>query len=222
MYRRDENEKFKEQELQEWISEQIVDDKMLWKSSWGDQLQFFRDTLTYIFGAGLHWTECKELATVISTHRSKSIILPVVKMHRGDLGLTMIFRNNFYNWKVSVISEVPVNADYEGLCHTTPPIEKEYTGDELASCYFEGFPKNLIFSYYKTSDRKKYSAEVHGEHALWAFVFATLKGRGAIEPYEWTTKEKHRKQLDEDRVKSDAWSKKQDEKEAKAKEKKPV
>lgn len=190
--------------LQKWISSQIVGDEKLWKGAWGDQCQFIRDSLTGVFGYGLHWTEVKELADVISVHRSKSIMLPVVRMHRGDLGLTMIFRNNFYNWKVSVISEIPVNADYVGLCHTTPPIEKDYTGDSLASVYFEGFPKELIFGYY-CQNKKQYSAEVHGEHAIWAFVLATLKGRGAVEPFEWNTRETHKKKLDEDRIKSDAY-----------------
>jgi hypothetical protein len=218
MYRRNEKDPVTSVPLQEWIAAAVVGDEMLWKGAWGSQLQFIRDTLAYAFGHGLHWTECKDIATVISTHRSKSIELPVVKMHRGDLGLTMVFRNNFHDWKVSVISEIPVNADYEGLCHTTPPIDKSYTGDELSSVYFEGFPKEFIFSYYKPSNRKRYSASVGGTHALWAFVRETLKGRHAIVPYEWYDRETHLRRLEEDRVKSDAWSKREDEKEKAKKE----
>lgn len=206
MYRRNPNEEETNIPIQKWINSQTVGDEMLWKGAWGRQLEFVRDSLTAVFCYGLHWTEAQEATTVISTHRSKSIVLPVYKMYRGDLGLTMVFGNNFYNWKVSVISEIPVNADYEGLCHTTPPIEKDYTGDELASVYFEGFPPKYIFSYYKSSNRKQYSAEVGGNYAIWAFVLATLKGRGAVEPFEWHTRETHIKQLEEDRRKTDEWA----------------
>lgn len=183
-----------EQKLQMWINEQIVDDKMLWKGAWGEQLQFFRDSITGLFCYGMDYEDCDGIATVISTHRSKSIILPVYKLHREDIGLTLVARSNFYDWKLSVISEIPINADFRGLFHTTPPIEPEYTGNELASVYFEGFPKKYIFGY-QGENRKQFSASI-GQEALWTTIFLILRDRGIIEAREWRTKESHRKELD--------------------------
>lgn len=183
--------------LQKWISEQVVGDEMRWKGAWGDQVAFFRDKVARLFYAGLDYEDCDGIATVISTHRSKSIILPVYKLHRADIGLTMIFRENFYNWKMSVISEKPIIADFSGLFHTTPPLDPSYTGNPLADCYFEGFPGNLIFGYYEPSDKKKWSAEIWGDQALWTTVFLLLRSMDVIKAAEWHTRESHRKELDE-------------------------
>ena len=146
------------QDLQEWMNAQMVGDDMLWKGAWGRQLSFARDSLASLVGVGLKYEERKKIATVISEHRSKSIMLPVYCLTREDLGLKLILRDNFYNWKLSVISEVPIEADFAGLFQTSPPVEPEYTGDPLHPVYFEGFPNDLIFSYYDKSDKKKWSA----------------------------------------------------------------
>lgn len=182
--------------LQKWISEQVVGDEMLWKGAWGRQLEFFRDRITNLFCVGIDYDDREGIATVISTHRSKSIILPVLKLHRGDLGLTMVFRNNFYNWKMSVISEIPIVADFGGLFHTTPPVEPDYTGNELADVYFEGFPSKYIFSYYEPSDKKTWSAEIGSDYGLWTTIFILLKARGVVKPVTWHTRESHRIALD--------------------------
>lgn len=182
--------------LQEWINSQIVDDEMLWKTAFGHQVSFIRDTLAPLVCSGLHYSLSDQAATVISTHRSKSIQLPVVQLSRPDMDLRLIVRDNFYNWKLSVISSTPIEADFDGLFQTTPPIEPEYTGNPLASVYFEGFPENLVFGYYTPSDKKTWSAEIGGTHRLWTTVFLILKSLGVIKPKEWNTREKHKLELE--------------------------
>lgn len=186
-------------QLQAWANAQTIGDDMLWKGSWGNQIQFFRDNIAQLFCCGIDYEDQASHCTVISTHRSKSIILPVYKLHREDYGLTMVFRNNFYNWKMSVISERPIITNFDGLFHTTPPIEPDYTGNELADCYFEGFPHEYIFGYYSEleSYRKKFSAEIWGNQPLWTAVFLMLRDLGIVKAAEWHTKESHRKELDE-------------------------
>lgn len=184
--------------IQEWMSKQMVGDEMLWKGAWGRQLSFVRDDLTAVLATSLRYEDTKKITTVISTHRSKSIILPVYCMTREDLGLKLILRNNFYNWKLSVISEFPIEAPFEGLFYTTPPIEPEYTGNPLSPVYFEGFPSDLIFGYYTPSDGRKWSAEIWDNHSLWTTLFILMKSRGAIKPFVWHTKESHRKALEEE------------------------
>lgn len=190
--------------LQDWINEQTISDEMLWKGAWGRQVEFVRDRITGLFCADLHYDERKNITTVISTHRSKSIILPVYKLHRADIGLTLILRDNFYNWKMSVISEKPLEVNFDGLCHTTPPVEPDYTGDYLASCYFEGFPPEYIFGYYSQSDKKKFSAEIGGDSALWTAVFLIMRTVGTVKAFSWRTRVSHRAELDAETARREA------------------
>src|SRR6185369_7381601 len=100
----------------------------------------------------------------------KSVKLPVYQLSRPDLGLRLILRGNFHDWKLSVISNKPIAADFTGLFRTTPPTHPKYHGNELASCYFEGFPEELVFGYYEPSDKCQWSAAIGGQQALWATV----------------------------------------------------
>jgi hypothetical protein len=127
------------------------------------------------------------------------VTLPVYVIDRKDLGLTIVLRDNFYNWKLSVMSERPVLADFTGLFKVVPPFEPEYTGNPLASVYFEGFPESLVFGYYATSDWRIWSAEIWGDNPLWTALFLLLKSVGGIRPAQWRTKESHRRELDAER-----------------------
>lgn len=157
--------------LQSWINEHTVGNEMQWKGSFGAQLGFVRDTLSRLVGTGLKWEEIERVVDVISTHQSKSIILPVYSMERPDLGLRMIARDNFYNWKLSVISEKPITADFTGLFETG--------GEAIPECYFEGFPGEFVFGTYEQNPRR-WSAEIHGDHRLWTTVFLIMRSLGVI------------------------------------------
>lgn len=182
--------------LQAWSSAQTIGDEMLWKGAWGAQVQYLRDRLSTLVGAGLDYEDSRDIAHVISTHRSKSIVLPVCELARPDLGLRLILRNNFYDWKISVVSKRPIVADFSGLFHTTPPIDPTYTGNQLAPVYFEGFLREWVFGYYAESDGRQWSASVGGDAAIWATVFLVMRALGAIKPLIWHTQESHRKELD--------------------------
>jgi hypothetical protein len=182
--------------IQEWALETTPSDDMLWKGAWGAQIKFIGDTLQELIGVGLEHEERRKLARVISTHVSKSILLPVVEIARPDLGVRFILRENFYNWKLSVISERPVEANFDGLFPITPPTEPDYTGNPLSPVYFEGFPADLIFGYFEPSDRRRWSAEIWSEHVLWTTIFLVLKAVGGIKPHVWTTRESHRAALE--------------------------
>jgi hypothetical protein len=192
--------------LQDWFNAQreSTADEMLWKGASGEQIMFARDDLRYLVAAALDYEEAKGVCTVIATHRSKSVELPVYCWSRPDLGLQLVARGNFYNWKLSVLSEAPIVADFSGLFKTTPPTEPDYTGDPLHSCYFEGFPKELIFGYYEPSDKRRWSAEIGGDHGIWTAVFLLMRSLGAIKANPWRTRESHRAELEADRVRRDA------------------
>lgn len=176
------------QDLQAWINAQNIDDKMSWKSGACNQALFVRDKVSSFIGVGLHWEQQRSLVRVIAEHRSKSIDLPVYQISREDLKVSFTLRNNFYNWKLSVISERPIEADFTGLFHTTPPIDPKFTGDSLHPAYFEGFPEELIFSYY-SNNKNKFSAEISDNYRLCMVLFLCLRDLGAVKPLVWHTPE---------------------------------
>ncbi len=176
-----------ESRLQKWINEQTAKDTMLWKGAFMEQILFVRDRLVYLVGGGLPFEQMDAVADVVSTHHSKSIALPVYDLRRPDLGLRLVLRGNFYNWKLSVISDAPIVADFSGLFHTTPPVDPSYTGDELAGVYFEGFPKDLIFGYYEPSDKKRWSAQLGDDYDVHMAIFLIMRALGAVKPRVWST-----------------------------------
>ncbi len=194
--------------LQQWISSQTVGDEMLWKGAFGHQVGFMRDRLNYLLASGLEAMP-EDLATVISTHMSKSIRLPVVSFNRPDLGIRFVVRDNFYNWKLSVVDETRRirrgAPDFTGLFKTRPPPEPDYTGDPLAYVYFEGFPGDLVFGYYDASDGSRWSAEISGNNEMWTTLFLCMRAVGAIRPRVFHTRASHQASLEErtklDRVK---------------------
>ena len=142
-------------------------------------------------------------AKVISEHMSKSVHLPVYQFERPDLGLRFTLRNNFYNWKLSVESEVPLTTDFSCLFPTRMPKDPEYQGNALADCYFEGFPKDRIFGYYESNPRK-FSAEIWDNYSLMTVLYLIMKEKGALRPMYGHTPEEHQAQMEVDSM---AWDK---------------
>lgn len=184
--------------LQAWFNQQRekTPSEMIWKDASSHQIMFARDQLCYLVGAGLDYEEARDLCTVIATHTSKSVELPVYNFERPDLGLRLVARENFFNWKLSVISETPIVADFGGLFKTTPPVAPEYTGNPLSSCYFEGFPRELVFGYYEASDKRQWSAEIGGDYGMYTTLFLIMRSLGAIKARAWHTPESHRAELE--------------------------
>lgn len=171
----------------EWFENNVPNDRLYYASGCKHQITFARNVLGGLVANDLDYEVRNSIATVISTHRSKSVLLPVFSLKR--LGLQLILRNNFYNWKMSVVSDNPIETDFSGLFHTIPPLDPDYTGDPLSSVYFEGFPESLVFGYYGPSDKRLWSAEIFSDHELWCTVFLISRALGYIRPAIWATKE---------------------------------
>ncbi len=187
--------------LQQWALENKPADDLIYKQGYWDQIMFMRDTLTPLVSVGLKRPKKDEpridITNVISTHMSKSVTLPVLEFSRVDLGLRLIMRNNFYNWKLSVMSEKPIKADFTGLFYESSPREPEYTGNCLSSCYFEGFPKSLVFGY-RGESTLNWSAEIYGKYDMYTTLWLIMKSMEQIKPMIQHTKEEHKKALDEE------------------------
>lgn len=184
--------------INEWVADHPVGPDMLWKEGVGHQIKFVRDTLSQLMSMGLSYEDYVKMGvcTVVSTHRSKSIDLPVYSLHRPDLGLRLILRDNFYNWKMSVISEHPITADLQDVFHCHPPREPDYTGDDLRSVYFEGFPPDLVFGYYGESDYRRWSAQIDSDERVYMTIFLILRALGHTRTLRTHTREEHQAQLD--------------------------
>lgn len=170
--------------LQDWMNE---------NQSYPAQALFVRDRIAALFCSGLspengdHLNVFKNVVQVISTHRSHSVSLPVYSLTREDIGLRIVLRNNGYNWKLSVISDKPITADLTTLFHTKPPTkaQRDWSGDDIASCYFEGFPEDLIFRY-MSQNSKKFSACISGDNELWTTLFLILSSLGIVQPRKYS------------------------------------
>lgn len=126
--------------LKKWINENNPSNDMVYYKSFFEQMQVF----TFI--------PCRN-AYVISTHTSKSILLPVVKFTFNN-GNIIIVRCNFHDIKVSAILYKPFPENYAGILF--------YNSDEkINPIYCEGFNKDLVFDSYKTN-KSKFTVELNG------------------------------------------------------------
>jgi hypothetical protein len=148
----------KEQQLQEWFMANRVDDKMLWKKASEEQIMFVRDRLPGVLCASREeYNAAKWL--VISTHRSKSIELPVYQIRLAN-GLVITMRDNFYEWKVSFDSPHPIEIDPMGLFDPDKSCHR---------CYFQGFPEELIYGSYN-ENKGQFSVEIGHEYRLYTLL----------------------------------------------------
>jgi hypothetical protein len=147
-------------DLLTWCRVNEPSDEMIYKNGYWKQIIFIRDTIGYLLNET--YEEYKENPVlVINTHRSKSIVLPVYQLNLKKYGITMILRYNFYDWKVSVISENELEMDFKGVFTEDKPIN---------SIYCEGFLENQVFG--KFSDNKKnFTVEIYDDNRLYVFMY---------------------------------------------------
>jgi len=150
-----------EESVTHWIRNNDPEDKMLWKGSLGDQVVFARGLPTMLYGyergdSDFLYEKYKDAVKVIGTHTSKSIACPVYKFVWN--GITFIMRDNFYNWKVSVDSEIPLDIDFEGI----------FSDEEISSCYCEGFLDSQVYgSYFR--NHKQFTVELSNRYKMYFF-----------------------------------------------------
>jgi hypothetical protein len=131
-------EKEKKMELNEWIKRNEIHENIIWKETALNQLEAFNST-----GQALGLK-----AQVIHHHTSKNIKLPVVMYQLND-SVSVIARSNFYDIKVSIKSDVPLNLPKTDFLST----------EDINSVYFEGFEKHQVYRAYKPG-AKEFSTEL--------------------------------------------------------------
>ena len=141
--------------LTKWAEENRPKDEMTYKRAYYAQVAFMEYLLPRL-GFNINDTT---VPTVISTHTSKSISLPVCEFNIA--GVRIIMRDNFHDWKLSVISPIPLEGlDVYNLFLAT---------HEIYECYCEGFPEELVFGAYETNN-KEFTIEVNDEYRVMAVL----------------------------------------------------
>lgn len=161
-------------DLQAWFSVNIPEDKMLYKHQATKQIVFIRDTIQHLFfykeypqfrPIDVFHDDCKKakdefIPMVISTHRSKSIELPVVEINLKSVGVKIVLRDNFYDWNVSIESENDIECDFMDT----------FKDEKYHMCYCQGFPKDRIYGMYK-DDHKKFTCYIDNDYTLFTFMW---------------------------------------------------
>jgi len=153
---------FREQGIQEWISNHPIPADMRHKARADLQMIFVRDRLTSLLVPNISNSMREKIVRVIGTHISKSITLPVYKFDlKGLFGLDIILRDNFHDWKVSIDSLYPIPCDFMGLFD---PEEK------ISPVYCEGFPSELVFGSFKNNP-SQFTVEIGDNYRLYTFMW---------------------------------------------------
>ena len=150
--------------LQEWLMKNKPEEKMLWNKAFWSQALFVRDILPRLFFKTFEEAE-KNPWLVISEHTSKSIELPVYYLKLDDVAIIM--RENFYNWKVSVISANDLSIDSAGLFDSS---------EKIHSVYCEGFDPKWVFDCYD-NNKKEFTVELNSDYNLYTFLFLLNRAR---------------------------------------------
>lgn len=159
-YARDYYDKHLPVDVTAWIRVNEPDENLIYAKGLGDQVCFVRDRLCHLLRSTYEeWRDNPPL--VISTHYSKSVKLPVFQINLEKYGIEMVLRYNFYDWKISVKSDKPLDFDYMGLFNPT---------EEISYLYSEGFPRDKVYGSYEQS-HSQFTIEIGSHYDLYTFIF---------------------------------------------------
>lgn len=159
-YARDYYDKHLPVDVTAWMRVNEPDENLIYTKGFEDQICFVRDTLCQLLRSTYEeWRDNPPL--VISTHYSKSVKLPVFQINLEKYGIEMVLRYNFYDWKISVKSDKPLDFDYMGLFNPA---------EEISYLYCEGFPRDKVYGSYEHS-HSQFTIEIGSHYNLYTFIF---------------------------------------------------
>lgn len=157
--------------LREWIDGNHPDEKLIYKDGLYRQAEIVERMAAQLLhkvrlDGDTLYKQYKNMIKVISTHTSKSVLLPVYYI--AWRGAEFVIRYNFHNWIVSVNS-FNQRPDFEGAVN-----EKE-----VVSCYAEGFPIEYVFGSY-AKNKSQFTCEFEDEYDTMFFFrkvwYSVVKG----------------------------------------------
>lgn len=152
------------QNIQEWAVENEPSKEMIYYRGYWDQILFVRDVLSnilYDIKTANDFDIVRNRITVISTHTSKSIKLPVFKLEVPEYNLTIVMRYNFYDWKISILCDDEITCDFMNLFDEN---------ETISHLYCEGFPKEFVLPSF-SDNNKKFTVEIRNNYHLHTFFW---------------------------------------------------
>jgi hypothetical protein len=148
-------------DLLSWMRVNEPSDNMIYKKEYWKSNVFFRDTIPFLLLQD--YEEYKKFSTmVISTHTSKSILLPVVKMFISKHNMTVIVRHDFHDFKISIKSE-------KELIFDTMNLFKQDRKINSIDC--EGFKEEWVYDSY-TNNKKQFTIKINdGYYEAYTFFY---------------------------------------------------
>ena len=157
--------------IKDWLENNKPEDNLIYKDGLYDQCDFVKNTLmrklflhvASDYSLDMEFDEqCKIIENfapyVVGTHRSKSVLLPVMEMDFSKIGLKVVLRYNFHDYCISIESQKDIECDFMGLLT-----------DEKG--YFEGFPENRIYEKYSETNKKNFSLCIRDRYQVYTFLF---------------------------------------------------
>ena len=148
--------------LQEWFNNNQPAETLIYKDGLTRQVLFVRDTIPSILARSYEeLIGIKDQLKVISTHTSKSVLLPVYQLKWNDY--TFIMRYNFHDWKISVT--MPYNKKL-----SVNFMDLFNNDQKISYIYCEGFKKEYVYDSYSKSGTK-FTCEILDEYRLYTFFW---------------------------------------------------
>lgn len=155
------------QAIQKWINSHFDNDNLIYNRAGVDQACRFRDMFSQCIATS--YEQFKDCADVVGEHRSKSVVLPVVRMRAN--GLTVVMRDNFHDVVFSVVGlNKPLLREAQELLQAVCS-----AGFDSKVSFLQGFPDDMILSSYKDNYRS-FSLETR----RWTDAYAVLRLIGAV------------------------------------------
>ena len=134
-----------------WLRENHPKEDMKYKEAHGEQVYFIWNKCAFHL-----FHDTLKVLSVISTHTSKSITLPVFHIALED-GTELILRDNFHGWNMTVLASKPLDLRTEFF-------EK----DNYQYC--EGFDKSWILPAYSPFNRQNFTVGIGGDYDLYTVL----------------------------------------------------
>lgn len=149
-------------QLKKWLKDNYPKDEMLWKGSAQDQFHFMSRLIITAFPLKTEqgFKDFQTNLCVISTHTSKSVVLPVYEIFWN--GFSFMLRGNFYDWKISIDCPIPIFINFEKFGLFDPSVKINFV-------YCEGFKKEWVYNCY-SENIKQFTIELRNEHDVYCFL----------------------------------------------------
>lgn len=143
-----------------WMRVNEPNENLFYAKGLGEQIRFVQNIICSLLMPNYE-EAIDNPPLVISTHYSKSVKLPVFQINLKKYGIEIVLRNNFYDWKISIKSNNPLDFDHMGLFNPE---------EEISYLFCEGFPKDKVYGSYN-QNHSKFTIEISNHYKLYTFMF---------------------------------------------------